>query len=182
MRVTKFMVDRAQPRGSMKVGNQWRPGFDRNANTFLPERRVDDYSWKWDTEPKSDLPRPPMGFDVVAIRDTDDHLYRLAFEVSIPQSYTMGTFSIADQSEAGLAMMTTQPVPRTTPGLITIDFSTITRADLTGTFFIMYQPTDPNADIRRLFFVTMKPDRDWMYAPMVRGPWERSKGRWVDAQ
>jgi len=146
----------------------------------MPERRVDDYSWAHDTEPKANLDRPPMAFDVVAIRDTPDNLYRLAFECYVIGPEVLGPFSIVDPSEAGVATVTTQPVPKSTPGLVTIDFSKITRSDKNATFFLGYLPEGADKP-KKLYQITVKPDRDWMGASMVGGPFERSKGQWTDA-
>jgi len=87
MRITKFMVDRDQigGKGAFKVGTKWQRGWN-SSEAEMPERRVDSFSWGWDTEPKHDLQGATRDFDCVILKEVDGNAYRLAFEVIAPAS------------------------------------------------------------------------------------------------
>lgn len=181
MRVTKFMVDKAQPVGTMKVGNQWKKGYDREAKTLFPERRVDEYSWSHDTEPKANLPYPPMAFDVVQLKDVETLL--LGFEITkMAMGEVQGTFGIGVTTADGLATVTTQPNPASAvTGLVTIDVTKLDDQHM-GTFELTYTIGDVT---KKLYSITVKPDKDFVGwaigSPMVGGPYVRKGGKWVNA-
>lgn len=196
MRLTKFMVDRTQPTGTMKVGTQWRGGHFREGWSWtgpnLPVRRVDQYEWMWDAEPKPNIPLPPRVLNVIWLRDKamdgeEVKELKLAFEVDrLALGQELGEFSLdtASMVPADIATITTQPVPTGTArgaGLITITTDKLEPTKV-ATFELLYTPKEDDAEPIRMYVIHVLTDKDWMRAPMVGGPWTRQGGRWIEAE
>jgi len=175
----------------MKVGTQWQRGWS-TADAEFPEKRVDQYSWAWDTEPKANLPTPTRDFDIVMLRETAEGEWKgkLAFEVIAPAAgikadgSLRGTFEIGDGSKRFETMggidvkLTTQPVPlgggRGQAGSIDIDAQGIVNSKNgngdQGWFYLFFKPEtgvdgDGNAvygDSILLHKIGVKPDKDLM--------------------
>jgi len=206
MRVMKFMVDRDWAKtnqGCLKVGTQWQRGWGEAENE-MPEKRVDQYSWNWDTEPKSNLPYPVRAFDAVILRESADKKYRIAFEIDAPSAElntdgtVKGTFSIGAASTiyapggvaptATVAVVPTYGPGNKKAGVLEIDGTAIIDSKdgngPYGWFYLMYTPT--GGDIIPLYKIGLKADKDLMGwnlgSQIVGGPYNRKGGKWVQAE
>jgi hypothetical protein len=126
---------------------------------------------------------------VIQLKDVDDMI--LAFEVERAAiGTTMGEFSVEGAGQfTSLATIVNQPNPGPAVGLtpdptVTIEPGRIRIAtdqldfEGMGRFELRYTPV--GEDVVRLFTIEVAPDRDWMRAPMPRGPYVRKNGRWKD--